>query len=210
MANDNKTGKPFTTLGGLDNPKAFSSLSPTLEDPHEVSIVAGIFGMNPSQVYQMRKAGVLPQTETATYRQVFSAYISHLKNKAAGRDSDAATRSQIQKTLLDEARTEEVWGRVRVTRNQLIDPEMLMDVFEPAFLLLRSTMMELGHKHPEIKAEIRAALEELAVHGESLVLQADTDQENIMQSLLTQADDEMEELAQRQADLNDSGGLSDE
>ena len=169
--------------------------SPKLDDPHEVSVVAGIFGMNPSQVYQMRKSGQLPQEANASYRKVLSAGIAYWKNKAAGRDNDAETLSRIQKTKLDAARTEETWLRVLEKRGDQTDPALFLDLLEPSFILLRDTLMQVGHDHPETKPSITAALKELALHGRKLEEAANSGIQNRLEAKLNEAREEAEEIA---------------
>lgn len=130
------------------------------------AILAGILGINVSSVNQGRQTNMLPPNSSATYRQCIQHYVNHWKQKSSRRAGSISEAALLQKMKLDAAKTEAEWLNNKQKRMELVDINELAETFEPVFLHIRTQLVSLSRKFPEIQTEVDRCLEELCELGE--------------------------------------------
>lgn len=130
------------------------------------AILAGVLGINVSSVNQGRQTNMLPPNSSATYRQCIQHYVNHWKQKSSRRASSISEAALMQKMKLDAAKTESEWQNIKQKKEELIDVQQLAETFEPVFLHIRTQLVSLSRKFPEIQTDVDRCLEELCELGE--------------------------------------------
>lgn len=161
--------------------------SPRLDDLVNHATFSGILGINTATLYEYKERGILPNSDF-TYRQGLEQYISWVKNKAAGRNSDTATAVAEQKMRLDAAKTALTWLMVQEKRNQLVDKTEFLNIFEPLMLNLRDGMLKIANDFPEVEVAVVKLLTEMADVGNTLAEDAFTQKVALQDELSEEVD----------------------
>ncbi len=153
------------------------------------AILAGVLGINVSSVNQGRQTNMLPPNSSATYRQCIQHYVNHWKQKSSRRASSISEAAALQKMKLDAAKTESEWQNIKQKKQELLDIQQLAETFEPVFLHIRTQLVSLARKYPDIQVEVDRCLEELCDLGEKTLQQGKADLDGFIQ---TKMDEEIE------------------
>jgi len=146
-----------------------------LEAPASPAILAGILGINVSMVFQGRQTNILPPDASASYRQCIQHYTNHWKGKSGRKVSGIAEAALMQKIKLDAAKTEAEWLNNKQKKMELLDVNILAETFEPVFLHIRTQLVSIARKNPDIQPEIDKCLEELCHLGERTLSKGSAD-----------------------------------
>lgn len=145
------------------------------------AVLAGILGINVSSVNQGRQTNMLPPNSSATYRQCIQHYVNHWKQKSSRRAGSISEAALLQKMKLDAAKTEAEWLNNKQKRMELVDINQLAETFEPVFLHIRTQLVSLSRKFPDIQNEVDRCLEELCELGERTLLKGKDDLEGFIE-----------------------------
>jgi hypothetical protein len=170
-----------------------------LDSEASPAVLAGILGISPSSVVQGKQTNMLPPTAGATYRQSIQHYIGHWKEKSSRRSGSIGEAALLQKMKLDAAKTESEWQSIKQKKQELLDIQQLAETFEPVFLHIRTQLVSLARKFPQIQPEIDRSLEELYMLGEKTLLRGKEDLDSFIEMKLAEepelaAEDSLEEI----------------
>ncbi len=139
------------------------------------AVLAGLFGISASGISQGRKEGKLPPHNTATYRECITHYCNYWKLKSASKVSGVAEADLLQKIKLNAAKTEAEWLNIKQKKMELLDVQELAEIFEPVFLHIRTLLVSLSRKYPNMQKDIDLGLAELYELGMRLQEKANTE-----------------------------------
>lgn len=148
------------------------------------AILAGMLDISVPMVYQGRQDGKLPAKKTATYKECIQQYVKFYKNKihsAAGTMVEAKLQQDIRNGI---AKEELQWLQIKQTKEQLVDVSEMKELFEPIFYLVKSSMVNLARKYPELENELDNTLETWYVLGEKIVTKAKQDGDGYVREML--------------------------
>ena len=154
-----------------ENPKQLIDLYA----PISPAVLSGIFGCNVQMLYQYRQDGKLPPNTDANYRDCIKHHLDYWKTKSVRKASNLQEAALLQDTQLKRAKTEREWLAIKKERGELVDITELALTFEPYFIAMRSQLVSLGRKHPEIQDSIDGLLSTWQKLGEEITKQAAED-----------------------------------
>jgi hypothetical protein len=193
------------TRDEIDNNKDLSGLlegipglDPSLPAPHprvaaqlidlngapSPAVLSGILGSSVAMVYQYRQDGKLPPNSDASFRDCIIHHINYWKNKAASKASNVAEAALIQEMRLREAKIEREYLALKKDKGDLIDINVLAEVFEPAFLAVRTQLCSLARKHPDLQSEIDKILSGWDKLGQETFKKADAEFTDYIQMMM--------------------------
>lgn len=150
------------------------------------AVLASMLGINVSMVYQGRQDGKFPPNSDATYRECITYYANYWKTKSASKTSNLSEAVLIQKMKLDAAKTENEWLNNKQKKMELIDIKVIAETFEPIFLHIRSQLVSIARKFPDVQATIDKALEEWEHLGETLSMEGSKDLANFIDTKMNE------------------------
>lgn len=133
------------------------------------AVLAGIFGINVSQIYQFRQDGKLPPNSDASYRECIKWHLTFYKTKSISKASSMGEAALIQKIKLDTAKTEQTWLSIKKDRGELVDVEILAEQFESHFIHMRMQLCAIARRKPEMEKDIDKILSEWCRLGKGLM-----------------------------------------
>jgi hypothetical protein len=170
-----------------------------LDAPASPAILAGILDIPVSMVHQGRQDGKLPTKTSASYRESIRQYIYHYKKKVSSRSTSMGEAKLAQDIRNGIAKEQQQWLEIKQTKQELLDIEVMKELFEPVFQIIRSSLVNLARKNPETVADIDNMLASLSELGHKIADKANTDANNYVQEMLErelilqQAEEEVEE-----------------
>ena len=138
-----------------------------IDSEYSIAILAGWFDMSPSNIYGLQQRNIIPVS--GTYREAVTSYINYWKGKATKKSGSILEIGAVRKAELDRARTVSVWYGVRKDRSELIDKEEFVQMAQPIFSGMRTELMALTRKHPELKEDISKVLNGVAARGVTML-----------------------------------------
>ena len=155
-----------------------------LDLPVSPAILAGILGISIPMVYQGRQDGKLPPESNATYRNCIQQYVQWHKKRSNVKASSMAERKMLQEIRNGIAKEEQTWLDIKAKRELLIDKQEVANIVEPIFYLVKSGLVNLARKRPEVQEEIDGILRSWATLGERMVSVADMDADKFVRAML--------------------------
>lgn len=134
-----------------------------LDTEYSPAVLAGLFEMSPSNIYQLQQRGIIPHA--CSYRKAIQTYLQYWKTKATTQSGSLTEISMIRKAELDRARAVLVWYTVRKERKELVDLEEFVERAQPIFSGLRTELIALTRKFPELRSDITSILNGIASKG---------------------------------------------
>ncbi len=163
-----------------DNDKAVISL----DGKANPSVLSGMLDISVATVYNGRLSNMFPSDVNATYRQCLIHYARYLRQKAVQKSSSLAEAVAAEQLKLTSANVEMRLLEIKEKKQELIDIQELLNLFEPVFSGLRATLTALTRKHPELTTDINNALNELADAGKEIADRAHADMDGYIQEKL--------------------------
>jgi phage terminase Nu1 subunit (DNA packaging protein) len=156
-----------------------------LEGKANPTVLAGMLDMSVATVYNGRLSNMFPSDVNATYRQCLIHYARYLRQKAVQKSSSLAEAVAAEQLKLTSANVEMRLLEIKEKKQELIDIQELLNLFEPVFSGMRATLTALTRKHPELTTDINNALNELADAGKEVAERAHADMDNYIQEKLS-------------------------
>jgi hypothetical protein len=163
------------------------------------AILAGLLDISVSMVSQGRQDGKIPAKVSATYRECIHQYIAYYKRKIASKSSSMMEAKLEQDIRNGIAKEELQWLQIKREKELLIDVNEFKDSFEPIFHLIKSSLVNLARKYPDTTLEIDNMLNTWFTLGEKMVVEANIDSLNYVQTML---DNELVVIATESKPLN--------
>lgn len=192
-----------TKLEALAISKGYINLDSTVSP----AILAGILNIPVPMVYQGRQDGKLPSSAEVSYREAIHHYINFYKKKMNSKSTSMAEAKMAQDIRNGIAKEELSWLEVKEKKMELLAIAELKDIFEPTFHLIRSSLVNLARKHPEIQKEIDNMMDSWNMLGERIEKKAIQDGRDYVQSMLekeltvVEAEEKLKGKAQLEKDL---------
>lgn len=153
-----------------------------LDAANSPAILASLLDISKSSIYEARTDGKLPPNTDATYRQCIQFYCNYWKMRAGGKASSIAEAALAQKIQLDMAKTEREWLDIKEKKGELVDVKVMAELFEPAFLHIRTMLVSLSRKFPEIAEEVDRGLDELHHLGDRVLASGRADMDTFIET----------------------------
>ncbi len=138
-----------------------------LDKTYSVAVLAGLFEMSPSNIYQLQQRGLIDVA--CSYRKAIQSYIAYWKGRATTKQGSVEGLSVVRKAELDRARAVEAWYRIRRERGELIDVEEFVNLAQPIFTGLRTELVALERKYPDMREDIDRVLNGIAKQGVNML-----------------------------------------
>jgi uncharacterized protein YaaN involved in tellurite resistance len=135
-------------------------------------------------VYQGRQDGKLPASPDASYRDCIQHYISFYKKKINSRSTSMAEAKLAQDIRNGIAKEEQQWLEIKRLKMELLEASEMKELFEPIFHIIRSSLVNLSRKYPELQNEIDNMMESWNRLGEQVEQKAVVDSNAYVQSML--------------------------
>ena len=170
-----------------------------LDSQASPAILAGILDIPVSMVHQGRQDGKLPAKTSATYRECIQHYVFYYKKKINSRSGSMLEAKTAQDIRNGIAKEEMQWLEIKREKEQLLDITVMKDLFEPIFQIVRSSLVNVARKHPQVTPDIDNMLESLNTLGEKIAIKAGQDADDFVKTMLekeltlNKAEDEVEE-----------------
>ena len=140
-----------------------------LHSPATYQQLAELLGVPPTQLAQLRREGKLPADSSAPYIIQLRHYLDWLRKRAANRNLEADEALTIAKTENLQASTLYKKVQTLAAREELIDPKILLLLFQSGMLRLRESFTILADKNPDIAEQIYKAMGDFADYSENLL-----------------------------------------
>lgn len=156
-----------------------------LDDPISPAVLAGLLGISEPMVYQGQQNGKLPSRKTASYRECIQHYVDFYKKKMVSKSSNMMEAKIAQDVRNGIAKEEMQWLEIKKTKEQLVDVSEMKDLFEPIFHVMKSTLVNLSRKYPEIRKDLDNTMESLFTLGDAIERKAKQDSQFFVESMLS-------------------------
>lgn len=156
-----------------------------LDDPISPAVLAGLLGISEPMVYQGQQNGKLPSRKTASYRECIQHYVDFYKKKMVSKSSNMMEAKIAQDVRNGIAKEEMQWLEIKKTKEQLVDVAEMKDLFEPIFHVMKSTLVNLSRKYPEIRKDLDNTMESLFTLGDAIERKAKQDSQFFVESMLS-------------------------
>lgn len=156
-----------------------------LDDPISPAVLAGLLGISEPMVYQGQQNGKLPSRKTASYRECIQHYVDFYKKKMVSKSSNMMEAKIAQDVRNGIAKEEMQWLEIKKTKEQLVDVAEMKDLFEPIFHVMKSTLVNLSRKYPEIRKDLDNTMESLFTLGDAIEKKAKQDSQFFVESMLS-------------------------
>ena len=184
----------------------YGTSDPFLDKPYSPAILAGLFDMSPSNIYQLAQRGII--SEGDTYRSAIKNYLLYWKGKASGSGSIAEI-AMVRKAELDRAKTIAAWYKIKQERGELVNKEAFLEQIEPIFHSLRAEMVAVTRKYPDTQTSIDKILNGLAAQGQLLTEKAAKQMSTYVEEEVQVMVDMEEEVTDVAVDSGNYEGTSD-
>lgn len=170
-----------------------------LDKPISPARLAGVLGISAAMVYQGMQDGKLPVKTSATYRECLHHYIGYYKKRVNSRSTSMSEAKLAQDIRNGIAKEELQYLEIKRTKEELVDISEIKDLFEPIFQLLRSSLVNLSRRHPEVVSEVDNMMASITDLGLKIADKAKVDANFYVKSMLDkeytpeEAEDKVEE-----------------
>lgn len=173
-----------------------------LDSSIEPAVLAGILGISVPMIYASRKEGKLPGDTRASYRTCIQHYVAWHKQRSNLKAGNIMEKKLLQDIRNGIAKEEMLWLSIKEQRGLFLEKVELEGVIGPIFHLLRSGLVNLARKNPDVTEVIDKLLRSWSSLGEAMVTRANSDADIYVTDMITREidlDGEEEDLV----DLND-------
>lgn len=177
-----------------------------LDKQYMPASLAGILGISVGMVYQGIQDGKLPTNRQATFRDCIHHYLGYYKRKVTSRSTSMGEAKLAQDIRNGIAKEEQQWLDIKKTKEELVDIQEVKELFEPIFQLLRSSLVNLARKHPEVVTDVDTMMASLTDLGYKIADKAKSDSEQYVQNML----DKEYTLEQSEEEAEESFEVKDE
>ncbi len=142
------------------------SVGINLDSPYRPAVLAGLFDMSPSNIYQLVDRGII--LKDCTYRKAVQSYVQYWESTSKRKAGSIAEISMARRAEHERAKTILAWLDIREKRGELVDKLEFLDLVSPVFSSLKSELIALIRKYPDLKGDIDKILTGIADSGNSM------------------------------------------
>lgn len=174
------------------------------------AILAGIFGVNVSLLYQEVQIGRLPILIESTYRECIQHYIAHFKKsvdvkilkekneydlrlKRAGMgtigpndsfDDSLVANKMKQEIRLNKAREAQIWLRIAIERQDYLSVKEFIPLIEPFVLSIKNILLSMADDVPSLQNKVDEGMASLYNFGKRILDITKSDSENFISAMM--------------------------
>ena len=176
---------------------------PDFDSTYSPAVLAGLFEMSPSNIYQLQQRGIIPAV--CTYRRAIQSYFTYWKTKADVKTGSINEIAAIHKSELDRVRTIKAWYEVSTERGELINKDDFVKLAQPIFTGLRAELIALERTYPDMREAIDKILNGIASTGLDILTDANKKQKEYVEREIDEMRLLKEEAAENTPDHPNTG-----